>query len=316
MRKLLTIGLVIFLVVTIFSCRRPYKKEHIEEIKPNETAFLVPLEGKTKEAQAKFNSIDFLESSKVPAKRVTIPQRFYQTGRKHYKGKWIDTMLLIKVDRSPVTREWTDSTDTGTETKKQAIWVESKDSIEFSIGIIATAMIEETDTAKFLYFYSGKNLSEIMDNNIRGFVVNFLTNYFAMDNLEIVRTKKAEIAEKLKIETIKQFKNFGVTITNIGFSGGLVYRDKEIQEAINKKFSAEMDRKTQEEINQKKIEQAEAEKIAAFQFAQAADARKKQNQVEIDYMLAKAKLEWAKKWDGKLPTQMMPENSNMLINIK
>lgn len=31
-------------------------------------------------------------------------------------------------------------------------------------------------------------------------------------------------------------------------------------------------------------------------------------------MNAKAKLVWDEKWNGQLPSQMLPDNSNMLIN--
>jgi hypothetical protein len=309
--------LLFILVVMLISCRRPYQKEHIEQIKANETAFLVPLEGKTKKGQAKFNSIGFLEEAKVPAKRVTIPTRFFQTGRQAWSGKWIDTMLLVKVDRSPVSREWTDSTDTGTDSTKQAIWVESKDSIEFSLGVVCTAMINEEDTAKFLYYYAGKTLDgHVMDKNVRASTVKFLTNEFAQYDLATGRTKKNEISKKLTEYIKNEYSKYGLTITTIGFSGGLVYRDKEIQQAINKKFVAEMEKDAQKEINLKNVAKAEAERDAAFKFASAAEARKKQNQVDIDYMLAQAKLEWAKKWNGQLPAQILPSDSNMMLQIK
>jgi hypothetical protein len=316
MRKFILL-LVVIMVLGSISCRKPYQKEVIREIKANETAFLIPLEGSSKKGQAKFNSIEFLEEAKVGAKRITMPTRWLKTGRYNSMGKWIETMLLIKVNRSPVSREWTDSSDTGTEAKKQAIWVESKDSIEFSVGVVCTGMVTEEDTARFLYYYTGKSLNgHVMDKNVRASAVKFLTSEFSKYDLADGRSKKTEISEALSTYINKEYKSYGLTITTIGFSGGLVYRDKAIQTAINKKFVAEMEKDAQAEINTKNISMAEAEKQAALRFAAAADARKKQVGIEIALMNAQARLNWSKAWNGQLPSKILPEGSSLLMSIE
>lgn len=87
--------------ISFTSCAKPYMKPHTEEIKTNETAFLVNLEAS---GQAKLDSIEYYEQAKVQAKRVTIAQRWEKTGRTEGDGRYIDTQKLIRVDRSPVTQ--------------------------------------------------------------------------------------------------------------------------------------------------------------------------------------------------------------------
>lgn len=161
---------VLFVAVVMVSaagCRRPFQEPVFEEIGPNETAFLIPLTGANKKNQGRFDSADFLENQKVAAKRISIPTEWVQTGRKHADGKWVPIMRVLKVDRSPVSREWTSDLTSGTSVKDQAVYVESKDSIGFYIGVSISAAVEEEDTALFLYrFPSGRGLSKIVDKDI------------------------------------------------------------------------------------------------------------------------------------------------------
>ena len=71
-------------------------------------------------------------------------------------------------------------------------------------------------------------------------------------------------------------------IENIGAAGGFNYVDKEIQSAINMKFTAEMKR-----------ESAVEERKAAQEFALAAEATKKKKAVDIMELDAQARLKVA-----------------------
>jgi hypothetical protein len=82
---------------------KPVRVDPIEEIEPNETAFVIPLELGT-ENQAKLESIDFLEKNQVAAKRIVIPQRERKIGRWGHNIEWIPTVRVVTVDRTPVTR--------------------------------------------------------------------------------------------------------------------------------------------------------------------------------------------------------------------
>lgn len=319
MRKSLFAVLVLVLIV---ACGDP-KIEKFVEIKPHETAFLIPLEGASKSGQAKFMSVKYLENAKVATKRISLSQRKYITGRwESVDYKWIPTVKVITVSRKPVTREWTADNTTGTSNENQAIFVESRDSIGFGVGVTITAMVTEESAAKFLYFYAGKSLDKIIDQNVRGKVNAILAREFASYNLEEARKKKNEIFQVAAKEVIDDFSLYGISITNIGLAEGMVYENKKIQQAIDNVFTAEMNIQVEkqklasERVKNKRIlEVAINEKKSAKEFALAAEARKKQASVEIDIMLAKAKLAWVNKWDGRLPQNILPENSNILMGL-
>jgi len=317
-----TLITLMMLLAFSFTACGPAKVPPLEEINTHETAFLVPLEGDTSGDQAKFMSVDYLNSNKVSAKRVTLPVRKRSTGRLWNDYEWVPTMRVIRVNRMPVTREWTGDENKGTAEKDEALWVESKDSIAFGIGCNITAMVTEADAAKFLYYFAGKPLSKVVDENARGYVNSILSKKFASLDLEKARREKAAAFEEAYSKTKEHFAKMGVTITNLGLAEGMVYADKEIQNAINDNFTAEMkiqiegnNNLAQDKVNARNVAIATAEKDAAIQFAKAAEARKKQVDIEIKKMLAQAELNRSQKWDGALPKNILPEGSPLLMSV-
>jgi len=293
-----------------------------ETIDTNETAFLVPLEGASKDAQGKFMSLDFLKESKVATKRVMIPVKKYTTGRGLGSFKYIRTMRVIKVNRTPVTREWTDDAETGTTNKNEAIEVESLDSIGFKLGVNITAMISEEDASLFLYTYAGKSLESVVDEDVRGKVLSLLSREYGSRDLATCKREKKIIFDTAREEVGKHFKKYGVTISNLGHSKGLTYVDKEIQEAINQAYIEEMNIQAQSKkndaqamINERNVAIAKAEKDAAVEFAKARVARTLMVELEIKKIKAQALKSLADKWNGKYPEKMMPANANMLYNL-
>ncbi|MCA9190036.1 MAG: hypothetical protein KDA99_30635, partial [Planctomycetales bacterium] len=97
---------------------RPYDRPEFEEIDTSETGFLIPLEGDTS-SQLSFESEKYLDQRKVATKRVQVLHRWVQTGRLPNVGEYVDTVRLVKVDRSPVTREWTADSSSGTNSKNE-----------------------------------------------------------------------------------------------------------------------------------------------------------------------------------------------------
>lgn len=294
MKKL---GLVfMLLMVALTGCRKPYKEAKYQVIKPNETAFVIPLEGANKSKQGKFGSEDYLEKQKVAAKRIEIPQRWHQNGRREYSGEWIPTVQVLKVDRSPVTREWTSDPTSGTTNKNEAIELESKESIGFSLGVTISASVPEDKTARFLYWYSGKSLSNIIDLNVRSYVQDFLTKQFSNYTLDIARTKKGEIFDSLRVSAREFFEQKGILIENIGAAGQFMYTDDEIQKAINAKFVAEM-----------KNQAADDEVAAANKFSKAKASIEAQQHLDADIKLKHAYANYLNKWNGQYPTYFAGE---------
>lgn len=233
--------MVVIMVLTLglTGCIKPPLVEKFEEVKNNETAFVIQLEGTQ---QAKINSLETLQKMQVNAKRIDIPQRWRKTGRWGYQGTWIPTVKVIKVDRSPITQEWSKEETTGTGNKDEAIWVESKDSIGFSTGFNCTAMVKEEDAAKFLYLYPGGSLRQVMDSQIRNEIQAVASEAAAMYPLDECREKKIEIIQAVRESVIPKFADTGITITTIGMFGGFEYEEEEIQTAINNTFVAQQDK--------------------------------------------------------------------------
>lgn len=234
------VGLILMLtaVGALSGCMRAYDKPEYAEIDTSETGFLIPLEGDSG-TQAKFQSEQYLRDLKVAAKRVQITHRWSQEGRFYWSGRWIPMVRLIKVNRSPVTREWTAENNSGTGTKNEAIWIESADSVGFSMGFTCTAFIAEDDAARFLYWYPSGSLDHVMDSEVRGRIQQVSAEVAARYDLDTLREKKQEIADAVKKDTTHFFATRGVTVTTLGMFGGMTYENGEIQKAIDNTIIAQ-----------------------------------------------------------------------------
>lgn len=302
MKKFLIPAVLIVAMSTLTGCVKPYDKPEFVEIKPNQTAFVIPLEGKTSD-QGKFESEEFLKKAQVATKRIEVPHKWIQTGRWEYKGKYVDTVRVIVVDRYPETREWNgDSGYVG----------ESKDSIKFRQGLSATAQILEEDTAKFLYQYSGKKLTAVMDSEIRNYIGSVMLETYSTMTIEQIRADKGAVINKVREKVEPYFKERGITLSNIGYIGDLQYLDPAIQEAINKKFNADEEKKAQATVNKMNEEKAQSELVQAQKKAQAMKTLEAMKELEIRETLAKGLA------DGKLKlpeTLIMGESGEMIFDL-
>lgn len=301
MKKLIVLILTMVLCLTMFSgCRKPYDKPEFVTIEPHQTAFLIPLIGDTTN-QASFESEEMLIQAKVSTKEIQIPHRWVQTGRRYWRGEYRDTMALIIVDRSPVTREWSSTESVGTSAVNQAIYAESSESIGFSAGMNCSAQIySETDAVKFLYCYNNKPLSEIMDSEIRARVESKFVEECASRTLNEILTEKEDIMKAVRDDVTEYFADRGITITVLGMKDGLEYDDATIQKSINDKFSSEMKLTTQKNENERIISEAQAK----------AEANRILSESLTDEVLKK---QYYEKWDGKLPT-VMSDSNGIIIN--
>jgi len=239
-QRALTLPLLL-LTSSLTGCIRPYDRPEFVTIDTAETGFLIPLEGDGKK-QDKFASEDYLAQLKVASKRVQIPHRWQQTGRMSCSGQWMPTVRLIKVERSPVTREWTADPSSGTAAKNQAIWIESADSVAFSMGFTCTAFIPEEQAARFLYWYPTGALAHVMDLEVRARIQQVAAEIAAMYPLDNLRTRKQEIMDGVRKDVTTFFSERGITVTTIGMFGGMTYENPEIQKAIDKAFIAQQEK--------------------------------------------------------------------------
>ncbi len=300
-------------VCTVLTGCGPYPAEHAVEVKNNETAFVVPLEGDTKAKQAQFMSIEYLEKAKVATKRIIIPLRKRSLGRAWFDYEWIPLARVIVVDRAPVTCQWLE---------KNGIMVESLDSVGFTAGVNCTGMIKEEDAAKFLYYYPGNSLSDVMNKNVKGFIQNVLAREFGSRNLSKCQQEKKDIVLGLSKELTAHFAQYGITISSVGIADGMSYDNAEVQKTIDAVFvnetrvkQAEQEREAQKIINEKDLSIAQNERAKAEEFAKAAEAQTKMIELKIRQMEAEARLESAKRWDGKTPSGIVPANSPFLFQF-
>jgi hypothetical protein len=291
------------MVTSMFTgCVRPYDKPTYVTIEPHQTAFLIPLVGDSTN-QASFESEEMLMQAKVSTKEIQIPHRWVKTSRLNWIGEYRDTMALIVVDRSPVTREWSATKDIGTSAVNQAIYAESSESIGFSAGMNCSAQIySEADAVKFLYCYNNKPLSEIMDTEIRARVESKFVEECASRTLNDILIEKEAIMESVRNDVITYFAERGITITVLGMKDGLEYDDATIQKSINDKFSSEMKLTTQENENQRIISEAEAK----------AEANRILSESLTNEVLMQMYYE---KWNGVLPEVMMDEDGGIIVDI-
>lgn len=280
---------------------KPYEKPKFVEIEPNQTAFVIPLEGKTSD-QGQFQSLEFLEKNQVAAKRIQIPRTWYKTGRLSGTGEYKDDVRVIIVDRNPATREWKD---------KSTFVGESMDSIKFNQGISATAQIlEGDDSAKFLYQYAGKKLEDVMSTEIRNKIGSVLLEKYGEKTIDDIRGAKGDIINAVRKEVEPYFKERGITLSNIGYIGDLQYLQADIQEAINKDFKAQQDQKAQATLNKTNEDQSKSELKQAQTRKSAMDTLVEMRELELQ-------AEWIKKWDGKLPqVQSGADGNGFMLNIE
>lgn len=303
MKKFIALILILIMSLTMFTgCIKPYDKPEFVTIEPHQTAFLIPLIGDTTN-QASFESEEMLREAKVAAKEIQIPHRWVQTGRFHWRGEYRDTMALIVVDRSPVTREWSSSKDMGTSAVNQAIYAESAESIGFSAGMNCSAQIySEDDAAKFLYCYNNKPLSEIMDTEIRARVESKFVEECASRTLNDILVEKDSIMATVREDVETYFADRGITITVLGMKDGLEYDDATIQKSINDKFSSEMKLTTQKNENERIISEAEAKAEA--------------NRILSESLTPEVlKQQYYEKWNGQMPKVMTGSSAGVMVDV-
>lgn len=281
--------LMAVVLVSLFAGCKPYDKPEFVDIASNETAFIIPLTGKTSD-QSALASEDYLRKNMVAAKRVQVTHEWRQTGRAYWSGKWVPNMMVLKVDRSPVSVSW------GASSGPQRISAESLESIGFTVPIAMTVMIEEKNTPLFLSKYTAnKKLADVVNENVNPYVNAKTSEKFAPFTLAKCRTQKNEIVATIAEDTKKFFAEYGITVTQFGSTDGLTYDSAEIQSAINKQAILQAEGKAldEKEINSAKqraidLKNASNEASIAREKASAVQSLKALQEVENSKILAEA----------------------------
>lgn len=216
------------------------------DVNTSETAFVIPLEGETKN-QAMFDSEQYLEQRKVALKRIQIPKRWNQEGRLWNDGSWIPLVRVVKVNRSPITRQWggqhgQPAVKGASEDHGNSLWLQSSDNISFSIGFNCTAYIAETNAAKFLYWYRGDSLENVMDTEIKARYQQAAAKVSSGMKMDDLKSHTQDIVHEIEREVVPFFAERGISITTIGQFGGIEYRDRKIMDAIEDTYVAQQEK--------------------------------------------------------------------------
>lgn len=329
MLRKLSAAAILLVALANTGCWKPFEPVKLEVIKSNEEAFLIPLDGDAKKQQNSSNE-EYLKANLVYTKQVKIPQQWVPKGFEtwSYNGVWQDAAILVRVDKSPVTREWTADKNSGTSDRNEAVWVMTSDQVEFSTGWTITARISNREDAiKFLHNYQHGSLAQVMDSEVR----SKLQAEFGLEvtdlPMDTLRKQATPHIQKVTKSVSEFFKERGITITNIGITGGFVYKDKSILDTMVRVFNAEQEKSVaiaetnaQRERNQKVILKAtgEADAIMKTRKAEAdgikmvADARMYELEKAAQALPAYVQLkqielqkELLGKWDGAYPRYFM-----------
>jgi len=309
--NLLFILAISLMMLNLGGCWKSFDQPELVNIEPSQTAYLIPLVGKTSDQQA-FKSEEFLDKNKIAAKQVQIPHRWIDTGRMPGSGEWIAAARLIVVERKPSTRMWTESPKTGSTTNDDGISAESKGSISFVARMNCVAQIDVEDATKFLFRYNNKPLERIMDEEIKARVESKFVEENAKREMAEILLEKAEIMEAVRQDVVPYFKERGITVTVLGLKGDLTYLDPEIQTSINAKFRADKEYAAQKVRNRKDIEIAQTQ--ATSELLKAEATAKANLKVSRSLTSELVRYEGIKKWDGKLP--QVSGEATPFINMK
>jgi len=332
-----SLGLAMLLCVPLTGCWRPFEPNELQVINPNEEGFLLPFTTDPSK-QSQTNTEEYFKKNLVFTQQVRIPQQWVAKGYETIfpNGEWRPGAILVKVDKSPVTREWTADPNSGTSNRNEAIWVMTSDQVEFSTGWTCTARIASRDDAiKFLHNYPNGTLEKVMDHEIRAYLqasFGLEVTDLPMDELRKAATPHIK---SVTSKTEKFFSDRGVQITNLGITGGFVYKDPSIIQTLVKVFNAEQEKniaiaKSAAQIEQNKqvlseaegkaaailkTKKAEADGIKMVADAKAYEMEKAKGDGKTYLALKSIELQKAKieKWDGKFPTYFMGQSDPQLL---
>lgn len=188
---------------------------------------------------------------------------------------------------------------------------QSVEGLSVSADIGFSYLIKRDDAPKVFQKYkkTTEEISNIVLRNMTRDALNKVASTMAIE--DIYGKGKVDLQTKVFSLVSREAALSGITVDNLFFIGD-IRLPRAVQESINLKISA-----TQKAI-QKENELRAAEADAAKAVAQA------KGEAEANRLIAESlnsnpsvlKMKWIEKWDGKLPTTLAGDSTDMIVNLK
>lgn len=217
---------------------------------------------------------------------------------------------VVKMDVKTQTINYDKNGAEGDSVESSQLFGASKDLQDVSIGVMVNYHV---DPEKVVDIYTQYNkVSNYSQNVLEPIVRETVKSISAQYTAEELVTKRAEYSEKVNIALVDKFAGKSAimerfNITNFEFS-------KAFSQAIETKVTAVQNAEAQKnKLEQVKYEaQQTIETAKATAEAQEISARALASQGGSDYVQLKA----IEKWNGILPTQMIPGSTVPFVNLK
>jgi hypothetical protein len=244
-------------------------------IPTNSTAFWIPDEGNTQAGQQQIDDASFYNTHTVPGKIFLVPHHVFDEPGFFSQDYYVPTGHLILVDRTPVSREWTASTSTGTSSGDESFTCQSNDGLNVKqIGVSISAFIQPQDAATYLYYYGtapvkpnpddaymqanaasdpqGVNdpavifaselhatpLDDVMDTKIHSLVGIEICNQIGSGSLNQDNANYVPMMATIAKQVSTYLQTRGITLDYIGWDGTWTF-DGDVQQAENNVYVAE-----------------------------------------------------------------------------
>lgn len=258
-------------------------RTEIIPVPPNWSAFWIPGFGANKDTQAQMNSEAYLSATcdqaaltggtchgKVAMKYFQVPHSKLSgsAGYSLFSGYdyYVNSGVLILVDRTRFSREWVDSSNRGTSNRAEGFPCQSKEGLNITVGVSIGTYVTEADAAKFLYNFGvantapyhptgelaqdgasvfqsvnyGRSLKDVMDDVGRKKVQTLVCDQIGIRTFDKANADMIPIMQQVQKDAMTYFSSVGITLDFIGWADTFSF-DGKVQDAVNRKYIALQD---------------------------------------------------------------------------
>lgn len=214
---------------------------------------------------------------------------------------------------------WTAAADEGSP-NNESISFQTADGMTANADIGISYSIDPNKVADIFQTYR-RGVEEITDTFLRNMVRDALVKQASTKPIEYVYgAGKAELIADVQADVAAQVGDLGIKIDKIYWIGEIRLPQTVIDSINAKNAATQMAQQRQNEVAQAKAEadkKIEDARGTAESILRVAEAQAKANKVLADSLTIElVQYEALQKWDGKLPTTMVPGQATPFVNVK